>query len=294
MYAMDELHKDFQKLGFNQQEAKVYIYLVKTGPKIAREIATVLQMTKLQVYSALKELQRKDLVESIFGYPCRFKAVPANKVLQLLVDAKRQEARVFEREASTTLTKLKALQYNNVNGITDRFAIIADMNRIVSRSMQFAQGYTKEFRVCYYFASAIDVTRFLDFLDQITRRRPPLNMHIQMLTNLSNTTLPWIEMVVKETKKFDLKNMTIEWRNVDIPMEEFPRICMLDNREALVFLTNPAIDAKKPKEAKTLWTDNEQILYILDKYMNCLWDSSIDIHQKLAQLVPPKQQVSRI
>ena len=72
-----------QELGFSQNEAKVYITLVKKNPLNGYEIAKRSSITRTMVYDILKRLERKNVVKVIEGsskmyVPVDFKEVLGN------------------------------------------------------------------------------------------------------------------------------------------------------------------------------------------------------------------------
>ena len=57
------------------------------------ETSRALKISRVQLYRILKNLERKGMVESSFEYPTLFDAIPIGKVLDFLVNAKKEEAR---------------------------------------------------------------------------------------------------------------------------------------------------------------------------------------------------------
>ena len=82
-------------LGFNNKDAQVYVFLATEGPKKAKDIAEALSLYSSQIYRILKRLQINSAIDVTSEYPARFSAVIFEKVLDLLVEARREQYRAL-------------------------------------------------------------------------------------------------------------------------------------------------------------------------------------------------------
>ena len=90
--------------GLKRTDAQIYVFLAKTGPQKARDITTTLKMYKQQLYRSLKSLRAKGMVNATFEHPARFYAVSLEKVLDLFVRAKMEEAQSIQRNKQELLS----------------------------------------------------------------------------------------------------------------------------------------------------------------------------------------------
>ena len=100
--------KTLVKIGFEQQDAQVYVYLALNGPKKAKDIATALKTYKRQVYRSLEKLQNKEIVNATPEPPASFSVISFDKLLDLLAKASLEEARRIEQEKDGILRLWKA------------------------------------------------------------------------------------------------------------------------------------------------------------------------------------------
>jgi len=77
-------------------DAEVYLYLATGEPKKGREISNELKINRMQLYRSLRELQSKGMVNASSEYPARFSAVLFNMVLELLIKAKKEQAKTLQ------------------------------------------------------------------------------------------------------------------------------------------------------------------------------------------------------
>ena len=96
-----ELQDKLEGIGFSEQEARVYIFLVKGGPMKAKEVAQAVKLNKVMAYRYLRKLQSQGIIESSLDNPAFFKAVPVEKVVEMFVEAKETEARDIKNRKET-------------------------------------------------------------------------------------------------------------------------------------------------------------------------------------------------
>jgi sugar-specific transcriptional regulator TrmB len=91
-------------LGLKRTDAKVYLFLAKTGPQKARDITTALKIHKQQLYPSLKNLQEKGFVYATLEHTALFSAIPLEKVLDALIKSKMEEAQNIEQNKDEILS----------------------------------------------------------------------------------------------------------------------------------------------------------------------------------------------
>ena len=77
--------------GLRRIDAEVYVFLAKKGPHRGKDIANALNLTKQQVYPALKKLKEKGIVKSTSKRPVLFSAEPIEKVLTRFTESRTKE-----------------------------------------------------------------------------------------------------------------------------------------------------------------------------------------------------------
>lgn len=94
--SLERVLKALTKLGLSQKEAEVYVYLATKGPQKSGNIAATLKLNKQHLCAVLKNLQNKRIVNVTREYSAQFTALPFEKALDLLAEAKRKEAQSIE------------------------------------------------------------------------------------------------------------------------------------------------------------------------------------------------------
>ena len=91
-------------LGLSETDAKIYTFLAKKGPLIGRELSKALGVNKQQIYRSIFQLRNKGLVNATSERSIRFQAVPFEKVLDLFVKSRIEEAEHIQRDKNKLLS----------------------------------------------------------------------------------------------------------------------------------------------------------------------------------------------
>jgi sugar-specific transcriptional regulator TrmB len=101
--------KVLRDYGLTDAEAEVYIFLAKIGVQKARDISSSLKMNKAQSYRIAKDLEKRGMVEQTLESPSRFTAIPFEKLLDVIVRGKRDEANLLEDEKDDLLSYWRSM-----------------------------------------------------------------------------------------------------------------------------------------------------------------------------------------
>jgi len=89
-----------EKLGLTEYEAKTLSTLFKLKEAEAPNISRTAQVPKTRVYDVLEKLMEKNLIIEIKGRPKIYRAIEAQKVIDLLLMGKKSQLSELEREAT--------------------------------------------------------------------------------------------------------------------------------------------------------------------------------------------------
>ena len=103
------LLKTLVSLGLTEVDAEIYLLLAKEGSQQGRDIAGTLRLYKQQLYRSLKRLQKKGVVNASLEHPARFSAVSLEKVLDFLIDAKKEQALALQESKRELLSNWGAI-----------------------------------------------------------------------------------------------------------------------------------------------------------------------------------------
>ena len=102
------LLKALVSLGLTEIDSEIYLLLAKGGTQKGRNIGEALNLYKQQLYRSLKRLQEKGMVNSTLERPARFSAVSLEKVLEFLIEAKKEQALALQENKEELLSIWRA------------------------------------------------------------------------------------------------------------------------------------------------------------------------------------------
>jgi sugar-specific transcriptional regulator TrmB len=103
------LAKTLAGLGLTEIDAEIYAFLAKEGSQKGRDIAGVLNLYKQQLYRSLKRLQKKGIVTATVGHPAHFSAMPLDKALDILIEAKKEQALALQTSRKELLSSWRSM-----------------------------------------------------------------------------------------------------------------------------------------------------------------------------------------
>ena len=109
--SLERVLKTLEGFGLSRTDAEVYVYLAKKGSKKGRELANALQITKQQLYPSLKNLKNKGIVTVSCERPALFSAVAFEKVMELLITVKMEQAKAFEETKKQLMDNWRSINW---------------------------------------------------------------------------------------------------------------------------------------------------------------------------------------
>jgi sugar-specific transcriptional regulator TrmB len=110
--------KTLVSVGFTETDAQVYVYLTTEGLQKATDIAEALKLYSRPLYRTLKNLQAKGIVNASPENPARFLAVPFEKILELLIKAKKEQQKELRESREELLSTWQSITKKDANATT--------------------------------------------------------------------------------------------------------------------------------------------------------------------------------
>ena len=167
-----------EQLGLDDQEAGIYLYLLKNGTSSALVVSRGLSLGRTTVYRILDRLQRRGLINQLSGeLGLKFETTPAQNI-DMLVLQKEQEAASLRRSAPMLINQLEELQ---VAKQSDSKVIYytgeEGLKQVTWNSLQAKELLTIEVEI---------MESFLDheFAEKVRQEMITRKIHTRELTNL--------------------------------------------------------------------------------------------------------------
>jgi sugar-specific transcriptional regulator TrmB len=265
-------------LGLTEMDAKVYIFLAKKGMQKALEISRTLKMNKEQLYRSLKKLQSRGLVTATLEHPARFSAIPIEKVLDLFIKAKMEEAQEIQRDRNEILSIFNSMSLVE-NDEAARFTVLEGRNIIYSRIQQMMRETKNRLSTISSVSGLMQAYQFGLF--DSSGYPSKAKIKFRFLTELSKENLCAAKTILKEMTKAKLN---FEGRNPDRGLRLFPRMVIRDQEEVMFFISPNTGNVANEKENSCLWTNSKALTQAFTAIFEDLWDNAVEIKQKILEI----------
>lgn len=233
-------------------------------------------MHKAQVYRILKNLQSKGLVESTLEFPMRFTTIPFEKVLDLLIKAKKEEASFLEDKKDDLLAYWKSIGIEKSVVFPEKFVVIQGRSNIYSRILQLVEETNNEFLAITTNLGVIRADQ-AGIIAAIEKR----DIQSRLLTYISKENLETTKKVVDKISKAKLN---IEGRHTNLASNVCPRFVIKDEKEAIFFIAPKEDSSITSREDTGLWTDSKAFVSALKMFFDNLWRDAIDIEKRIKEI----------
>jgi len=122
-------------LGLTLVQAKIYLALIESDSSTTAEISKISKIARPDIYPNLSKLQLIGLVEKIFEIPTKYRAIPINRGLPLLLRTKTEQFERIKAETRILLetTKTKKLKNKRKEAVYPQFVLIPQGKPVIDR-----------------------------------------------------------------------------------------------------------------------------------------------------------------
>ena len=285
--SQERVLKTLMDFGLTRMDARVYILLGRRGQQKGITIAKTLKTHKQQVYRSLKNLENKGLVSFSLEHPARYSAEPFQKVIDLHIRTKIEEAQQLRHKKDSIIEDWLSLSIDADATVSERFIVIKGRNVIYSRIKQMIQQTKKCLSTMTSIPSLARADDFGLFEDAFNHSKGHI-VEFRFLTELSRENVVTIEKILEETTK---EKVQFKIRVPDLGLQLLNRIVIRDDEEALFFIS-PTNSTTQENDELCLWTNCKSLVQSFMTVFEDLWKNSAEIDQKILEIKtgksPPK------
>ena len=254
-----ELLKDhLLKFGLTQNQAKVYIFLGKYGPKSAPEVFRSLGLPRTETYFILNTLQNLGAVTAETSSPQKFSAVPLGKAVLTLVNTEKEKLESLaklEGELTDLWEEIPTFAVETVETKTEKLQMINGSASIHSKIKEMVKSAREKIMIC---GTEKDLSRFYhaDILEVLSN----CNIDKKIIISPSQRLPRFLDEMDKKTIRLMPSNN-----------EESQCYILKDNSEVLFFLRN----ASHPSHTVfALWSESKALIASMQQLFEYSWDDS--------------------
>jgi sugar-specific transcriptional regulator TrmB len=278
--SQEKVLKTLVSLGFTQWDAKVYILLAKRGPIKASDAAKALKISKQRTYPIIKSLQSKGIVTSTLERPARFSAVPFEKVLDLFVKTKIEQAQRIQRSKDALLSDWQSIAVAESDSSAGKFTVIEGRRYVYSKIQQMLQ----ETKSHLSFVSTVpSLARADDFglFDAAFNHPLRSKIRFRFLTELSEQNVHAMKALLKKKPK---QNFNLEGRAPDLGLKLCPRMVIRDEEETLFFIDPIKGELPCEQDEVCLWTNCRSLVHAFLAMFEDLWHNATGVERRIYEL----------
>ena len=277
--AASDVVAELQEYGITRNEARVLVFLAKTGPSKASEVARAVQINRTETYRTIRNLQRRGLVEATLERPVRFQSVPFDKCLQVLIDERKAKLRLLEQRGETLRRQFEEIRVEPFARELERFQVVEGRLRIEQRLQSM---YAKAEKSVMGVLSSSELLRAdTSGLFDLLAHGASLGLRVRVITAITRSNLDVVEKLQE----------TFEVRHLDLKAKPIPRVSIIDDNEALFEITT-ADETPRTGEEVALWINSRAFIRNLQAYFEEMWNSATPAESRIEALrkgIPPDE-----
>ena len=261
---LEVVEENLVQMGLPRNEAKVYLYLAKTGEKKARDIAEALSLYRTETYRLLRNLERRGLILSVLGKPLKFVAVPLEKTIDILIEKKRMEIKEFEQKKKDIINFWYSIPKADAE-IEEKevFQILQGDKQIILKANSILDRAKRE--ICMSVSEAdLKSLYYLGFLDKL-RISSRNGVKVSLIAENTSRNFFFIREARLENIDFrTVPKFTFFSNNYDHYNSVLPFFLISDRKELLfLFRRKKCLNNRRNIESVALWTNCKELIRII-------------------------------
>ena len=250
-------------LGLNLSQARIYFALSQYGDSTAKKISKISQVAREHVYEVLPQLQDLGLVQKIICIPSRFRALPTQEGLSLLLQ---RRARKTHELQTKTMEIIRNRQNNNLEMVTwkkdNQFMLIPPKNAAINRRNKQIEAAQTSIDAIVTF-KRLGPTAYT--YQEVAKNALERGVKIRVITQKPENENERSEII----QDFE-KNPSFKLRYIlNSPLAV---VTIYDRKEMLV-TTSALADLG---ESPALWSNNPSLLTIINDFFEIMWITAME------------------
>ena len=272
--------KALENLGFREPDAQVYIFLGKKGPQKGKDIAKTLKMSKQHLYLVLKNLQSKGIVNATLEHPARFSALPFEKVLDLFVKSKIEEAKKIQLGKNEFLSDWQSIAVGETGDRSSKFTVLEGRNYIYPKLRQMIEETKNQLLIISTVPGLIRADQF-GLLETAFNHASKSKKQLRFLTELSEQNVNAFKSLLGRRHR---SRFNFEWRVPELGLRLFTRMVIRDDEETVFFISPVADRVGEEDTDVCLWTNCKSLVDSFSAVFEDIWQNSTDLEKKLIEI----------
>jgi sugar-specific transcriptional regulator TrmB len=252
------------------------MFLGKKGPKKASEIVQSLNIPKQQLYTILKGLQSKGIVNATLEHPARFSAEPFEKVLDLFVKARMEEAQQLQGSKNQILTDWQSIKLDEDKDKPSTFKVLEGNNYIYPKLKQMTEEAQTQLSIVFTIPELIRIYQS-EALDELFTKISTSSVSLRILTDISSENCKIIR------RFFHQRHKNLEIRAPDLGLK-LPNSMIIRDEAEVAFLIDSNETHQDKQHNTCLWTNCKTLVHSFNSVFDNSWNNAVEIQKKLMEI----------
>jgi sugar-specific transcriptional regulator TrmB len=262
--AFESVAETLSDFGLTMNQSKIYVATVQLGLGSVRQISVASKVAREEVYRMLPELEKLGLVERVLGKPIRFRAIPAEGALTVLIGHEEEKANerisLLKSKKEEVLRNIASIYGKRISEKGSDFVLISEKDAIIHETSSLINKAKKSIDIV---SSNKKLARFVFVFADGLKKAQSRNVRIRIITEMPDDN----HVVPMALEKYVPGN-AFELRYANRLPSHFR---IIDNSEAMITTSTEAQMAESP----SLMTGNSSLVGLLQSYFEDLVHTSI-------------------
>lgn len=264
----DDLVDHMKACGLDDKEATIYLDLIVHGPAKASEVGKRTQLSRMDAYNHLKELESRGLVEATMERPMRFIPLDLEEGIELLVKQKEREIERIEDHGEVLQDNVEPREPDP--GRYDvTFKVHQDRQQILLQMSEFLEEAEETVQIVFTRNGLVNLlTRMRDDLFEAALDR---GVEVRIITELDEDNLEHAGPIV-------------DWTEVRHSAYANHDMIVRDGSEILVYMAMQERWKSKGGEDTALWTNSTAFIESQEAFFDRLWLDSTAFEDRVTEI----------
>jgi len=262
MSRTDSIIGFLKDIGLKEREIKIYLIVLKTGSVSAGELASYLQLSRLEVYRALEKLVDTDLIEGAEGRPKRYSAAKIEGVLNGRIREAKEGTDKMERERASLIEEASQFDRGKPQSLSTNFRLIHGRKNIFRFAGKLYDSAQTE--ICSM-DTAVELVRSVDFgLDDVQESCVRRGVTVRKISDINERDLEAAERFLEFC---ELRHSSLH---------SIARIYIVDEEEVLFYPASGDDSSWSGEGEICLWTTNREFARLIKRSFEAAWEAASD------------------
>jgi sugar-specific transcriptional regulator TrmB len=267
----DENTKTLESLGLTLSQAKTYLNTLQFETASARTISRISKISQPDVYRIMHQLQELGLVERVITTPVKFKPIPIQDAIYILLERHAKETTELMVKARELVQNFKEKTAKTMpEDESPNFVFIPEKRAQLDQKITDMIETTQESICC-----SVPFKRFLEATTSFTgeiRKALKKGVEIRIVTDRTEgkAEQAYIRKISQAFK--DYSSLEVRYSSTEIKNYFWIR----DNKEMEIF-TSPTYGQTYGRNATSaLWSKDPSLLNLARDYFEMIWTRSLE------------------